>query len=192
VRKYGSLLIMMPTIFSAVLFPIFTISGISYGMIELIRRVIPRDIVGGDAMRLKKMDALIHVLYEIAGTIAAFTSSMLIEALGYNYSSFLSPILFGTSALAWWFLDIYGPSSGDSFLDERVEWSGQRASPTIALDASPRGSRIFAGWWVALRSFGKAFYYGGWLCLTSRKFVWLIPGGCIGRRGKEQDRERIS
>lgn len=35
------------------LFPIYTISGISYGMVELIRRVIPRDLVGGDVQRVR-------------------------------------------------------------------------------------------------------------------------------------------
>jgi hypothetical protein len=70
-------------------------------MVELIRRVIPRDIVGGDPIKvsrsvlsiymrdadgtaplqLKKMDALVHVLYETAGTIAAFTSSQLIDVV---------------------------------------------------------------------------------------------------------------
>lgn len=74
-------------------------------MVELIRRVIPRDIVGGDPIRvslhrsgtkrdadipailqLKKMDALVHVLYETAGTIAAFTSSQLIDVVGLENS----------------------------------------------------------------------------------------------------------
>ncbi|CAD6920843.1 unnamed protein product [Tilletia controversa] len=50
------------------MFPIYAISGIAYGMVELIRRVIPRDIVGGDVHRLRKMDAFVHVMYEIAGT----------------------------------------------------------------------------------------------------------------------------
>ena len=35
-------------------------SGIAYGMVELIRRVIPRDIVGGHVGKLKRMDAIVH------------------------------------------------------------------------------------------------------------------------------------
>jgi hypothetical protein len=35
-------------------------SGIAYGMVELIRRVIPRDIVGGHIGKLKRMDAVVH------------------------------------------------------------------------------------------------------------------------------------
>jgi hypothetical protein len=46
------------------------IEGISYGMVELIRRVIPRDIVGGHVQKLRKMDAMVyttHILSLIVG-----------------------------------------------------------------------------------------------------------------------------
>ncbi|UZJ56388.1 hypothetical protein CBS101457_005708 [Exobasidium rhododendri] len=162
-----------------VMFPIFTLSGISYGMIELIRRTIPTDVVGGDPTRLKKMNALVHVLYETAGTVAALTSTLLIEKFGYNYSSLLSPVLFAISAITWWYLDIYGPSSGDKFLNVRVEYEGHKPSETASVEAA----NVQRGWisslWIAVRSFGKAFYYGGWLCLTHRKFVWLVPSYTI-------------
>ena len=49
--------------------PIFVFSGIPYGAIELIRRIIPQQIVGGEELRLKKMDALVHVYYEITGYV---------------------------------------------------------------------------------------------------------------------------
>jgi hypothetical protein len=41
--------------------PVYCISGIAYGMVELIRRVIPRDIVGGNVQKLKKMDSLVRL-----------------------------------------------------------------------------------------------------------------------------------
>lgn len=41
------------------LYPIMCVSGVVYGMVELIRRVIPRDIVGGDIKKLRQMDALV-------------------------------------------------------------------------------------------------------------------------------------
>lgn len=43
-----------------VLFPIVCVYGIVYGMVELIRRVIPRDIVGGNIRKLRQMDALVN------------------------------------------------------------------------------------------------------------------------------------
>jgi hypothetical protein len=35
------------------------LTGIFFGMVELIRRVIPRDIVGGHIQKLRKMDAAV-------------------------------------------------------------------------------------------------------------------------------------
>lgn len=159
------------------MFPIFTFSGLSYGMVELIRRVIPRDIVGGDPARLKKMDGLVHVLYEVAGTIGALTSERLIDKFGYNYSSFLSPPLFCLAGAIWWFLDVYKPNK-DVVLNEKVEYDGKRASPTSSVElikVDPERSTLLQNWQKAFHGFIKAFYYGAWLCFTHRKFIWLIP-----------------
>ena len=41
------------------LFPIYMLTGIFFEMVELIRRVIPRDIVGGHIQKLRKMDATV-------------------------------------------------------------------------------------------------------------------------------------
>lgn len=43
--------------------PIYAICGIAYGMVELIRRTIPRDIVGGNVQKLRKMDSLVSNLH---------------------------------------------------------------------------------------------------------------------------------
>jgi MFS family permease len=48
--------------------PIYCVAGIAYGMVELIRRIIPRDIVGGDIQKLRRMNAIVEIFYEIAGT----------------------------------------------------------------------------------------------------------------------------
>jgi len=62
--KYGSwkyVLLRFPSLYLDVdwyftspdaLFPLYMISGISYGMVELIRRIIPRDIVGGNVQSM--------------------------------------------------------------------------------------------------------------------------------------------
>lgn len=39
--------------------PIYCISGVAYGMVELIRRVIPRDIVGGSVQKLRQVDSIV-------------------------------------------------------------------------------------------------------------------------------------
>lgn len=56
-------------------------------MVELIRRVIPRDIVGGNVQKLRRMDSLVHIFYEIAGTGGAFCTALgLIPYFGNNFS----------------------------------------------------------------------------------------------------------
>lgn len=68
-------------------------------------------------------------------------------------------------------------------MQTRVEYNGQRASPTASIESLPITSHVLAAWWTALKSFAKAFYYGGWLCLTYREFVWLIPSEYEKSRG---------
>lgn len=186
----------------AILFPIFTFSGVSYGMVELIRRIIPRDIVscgevGGDdgggggtddlfeagdyedrfATRLKKLDGFCHVCYEISGTAAAISSERLIDRFGYNYSSFLSPILFIMAAVSWWFLDVFKP--GDAMMQQDVHYEGKQVSPTTSIEKLPidrTHTSLLDGWRKAFHGFLKAFYCGAWMCVRHRKYVWLIPG----------------
>ncbi|CAF4972907.1 unnamed protein product, partial [Rotaria magnacalcarata] len=38
--------------------------SVAFGMVELIRRVMSRDIVGDNGEKLQKMDALVHIFYE--------------------------------------------------------------------------------------------------------------------------------
>jgi hypothetical protein len=54
-----------------VIYAVYGVCGIFHGMVELMRRVIPADIVGGDVVKLKRMDSMVHVFYEVAGTIGA-------------------------------------------------------------------------------------------------------------------------
>jgi hypothetical protein len=93
------------------IFVVWTLSGISYGMVELIRRVMcvslslgntefnqmyfsPADIVGGNVSKLRRLDATVHIFYEVAGTAGAFASSSAISRFGNNYSFFLTPVFF--------------------------------------------------------------------------------------------------
>jgi hypothetical protein len=73
-------------------------------MVELIRRVIPADICGGNVNRLRRMDAMTHILYEVAGTSGAFASSAAITRFGNNYSFMLSPIFFAIAGVIWFFI----------------------------------------------------------------------------------------
>jgi hypothetical protein len=165
---------------------VYVISGIAYGMVELIRRVIPRDIVGGDVQRLRRMDAVVHVLYEVAGTTGAFTSKSmiypiqtftygiayvfildLIDKFGYNNSYLLSPVFFGLAALVWRFIGTLG--HGTSSAAEPVGLA--------ELEQEERKrSNIFMQMARALKAFVKAFYVGMFLVMSRRHFVWLVSG----------------
>ncbi|KAL0060626.1 hypothetical protein AAF712_012569 [Marasmius tenuissimus] len=152
------------------LFPIYIISGVSYGTVELIRRVIPRDIVGGDVSLLRRMDATVHILYEVAGTIGAFSSVSLVDKFGYNYSFFLSPVLFFFAAIAWRFVDNVNTTSPSPQSLEDFE------------NEKPNTGYLFS---VAsgFYSFFKASYYGAFLVISHRKFAWLISGYALALYG---------
>lgn len=145
------------------LFPVYIVSGFAYGQVELIRRVIPRDIVGGDVSKLRRMDAIVHILYEVAGTIGAVTSKNLIDIFGYNNSYLLSPPFFAIAALVWASIGTLGHPRGRSQTPHLTE-----------VDYPTGGYFRHAG--RALRAFAKAFYLGAVLVFTHRRFVWLVPG----------------
>ena len=82
--------------------PVFCVTGVAYGMVELIRRVIPRDIVGGNIKKLRQLDALVHIFYEVSGTAGAFCTALaLIPRFGNNYSFLVTPIFFTMAAAVW-------------------------------------------------------------------------------------------
>jgi MFS family permease len=135
--------------------PIYCLSGISYGMVELIRRVIPRDIVGGNMQKLKRMDSLVHIFYEITGTGGAFCTALaLIPSSGNNQSFIITPILFLTAACSWFMIKL--PHS------YQVDVGHERNYLLQVVD----GCVLFV--MSAVKGFQIVF--------SSRRFVWLLPG----------------
>ncbi|KAH7062474.1 major facilitator superfamily domain-containing protein [Macrophomina phaseolina] len=144
--------------------PIYTIAGIAYGMVELIRRVIPRDIVGGNVQKLRRMDALVHIFYEVAGTSGAFCTALgLIPALGNNMSFIITPICFVLAAVAWFFISNLG------FVNTDLE----------NVDSPNYFKAILNGAWLFIVS----VWTGAKLIFTSRKMFWLLPGYTIALYG---------
>ncbi|CAF1192280.1 unnamed protein product [Adineta steineri] len=137
--------------------PIYCITGIAFGMVELIRRVIPRDIVGDNPEKLQKMDALVHIFYEIAGVSGAFTTGLgLIPRLGNNYSFIITPILFTIAAIVWLFINSLGLTTDTDTNDDQNEKSGYIKS-------------LIKG----IAFFFQSFCIGAKIIFTHRKFVWL-------------------
>jgi hypothetical protein len=112
-------------------------------------------------------------MYEVAGTTGAFTSTSLIGTFGYNYSAFLSPILFTLAAVCWSFISSLG--------HKRAEETAQNGGQLSEMEVKERGygAQVVSGF----RAFAKAWYYGAFLIFTHRKFIWLVPGYTLALYG---------
>ncbi|KAG0315863.1 hypothetical protein BGZ97_007737 [Linnemannia gamsii] len=157
-----SAIIIIIDVSTVILFPIYSIIGICHGMVELIRRVIPRDIVGGDVIKLKRMDAIVHVFYEIAGTAGAFFSTFLVLKLGTAIAPSMTPFLFILASIAWSFI---GLLEADHENRKRLE----------TLEETSLIRQIGHGF----AHFGQSVVLGVKIIFSSRRFIWLIPGYAI-------------
>ncbi|KAK9241855.1 hypothetical protein V1506DRAFT_161345 [Lipomyces tetrasporus] len=145
--------------------PIYCVTGIAYGMVELIRRVIPRDIVGGNVQKLRSMDSLVHIFYEVAGTGGAFCTALaLIPRFGNNYSFIITPICFTLASGIWFCVSNLG------FQAAKADVLGQQPSYVKA---------VLGGFWL----FAESIWTGAKIIFTSRRFVWLLPGYAIALYG---------
>ncbi|OJD10488.1 hypothetical protein AJ78_08515 [Emergomyces pasteurianus Ep9510] len=147
------------------LIPIYSVTGVAYGMVELIRRVIPRDIVGGNVQKLRRLDALVHIFYEISGTGGAFcTALVLIPKLGNNYSFIITPVFMTMAAGTWYCItDLdFTPQIQD------------------VLSEHPAYVKATLGSFLL---FFESFWTGGKLIFTNRRFIWLLPGYAIALYG---------
>jgi MFS family permease len=145
-----------------IIIPIYCIAGITFGMVEVIRRVIPREIVGSNEEKLQKMDALVHIFYEIAGVSGAFTTGLiLIPRLGNNYSFIISPILFSLSSIVWFFIKSQGTD-----IDTSEENQNSKKNYFKLL---------IQGFYL----FIKSVYFGAKIIFQQRKYIWLFPCYCL-------------
>ncbi|KAK7473101.1 hypothetical protein VKT23_001201 [Stygiomarasmius scandens] len=150
------------------IFVIWTFSGIAYGMVELIRRVIPCDIVGGDVNKLRRMDATVHVFYEVAGTSGAFASSSAIIRFGNNYSFFVTPIFFTIAGLIW--LTLGSNTSSASKAD------AQEIGLVVVEKHKSGPTNYFSQVWFGFIDFFQSIWLGFLIVFRHRSFIWLFPG----------------
>ena len=145
--------------------PVYALSGVVYGMVELIRRIIPRDIVGGNVLKLRKLDAMVHIFYEVSGTGAAFlTALVLIPYLGNNYAFVATPIAFTFAAIVWSMMSSLG--------FEKEQHDSLENKPGYV-------KAVFGGFYF----FGISVWTGAKIIFSSRKFIWLIPGYSVALYG---------
>lgn len=149
--------------------PIYCITGVAFGMVELIRRVIPRDIVGDNQEKLQKMDAVVHVFYEIAGVSGAFATGLgLIPRLGNNYSFIITPIMFTIAAIVWLFISAVGLADENNLNDE------------ISVDQNDDHSGYLKSLYRGFIDFIQSFFIGAKIIFSHRKFIWLWPCYALG------------
>ncbi|KAH6912348.1 major facilitator superfamily domain-containing protein [Coprinopsis sp. MPI-PUGE-AT-0042] len=151
-----------------VIYPIWTVAGITYGMVELIRRVIPVDIVGGDVNKLRRMDAAVHIFYEIAGTIGAIAASRAIQRWGVNYSYFLTPVFFTIAGAIWLSISALGFKS-PGVLQAESDTPGLREVDESNAPSSNYIVQLYRGF----LHFGESVWVGGRLIFGNRAFIWL-------------------
>ncbi|KAJ3077711.1 hypothetical protein HK102_005022, partial [Quaeritorhiza haematococci] len=145
------------------LYAIFPIAGIFHGIVELMRRVVPNDIVGGDALKLRRMDSLVHICYEITGTSGAFLSLFWITYFGWGYALAIMPIGYSLAAFLWYQMK---PRP------ERLEMERIR-DEQLAKEGKKDGILSDMG------SFFVAFFHnittGAKLVCSQRALIWLVP-----------------
>ncbi|KAG5462255.1 MAG: hypothetical protein BJ554DRAFT_5444, partial [Olpidium bornovanus] len=136
-----------------ILFAIFPSSGIFYGMIEITRRVIPSDIVGVDEHKLKHMDSLVHICYEVAGTAGALLSATFISYFSYGYALSIIPVFYTAAAIVWY----------------RIKLDKENDLVTVD-DKLPFMQEVKS----IIGAFFHSVSVGAKLVMTRRSLVWLV------------------
>ncbi|KAJ3412482.1 hypothetical protein HDV05_000684 [Chytridiales sp. JEL 0842] len=142
-------------------FLFYTIAGVFWGMVELMRRVIPAEIVGENPVKLRRMDSIVHILYEITGTTGALFAPYWISYFGWGYALAIMPIGFTISAICWTRLK---PSADKIKLIN--DFQQERAKRPVGIAHEVK--HIFL-------SFFHSVSVGAKLVFTQRALVWLIP-----------------
>lgn len=139
------------------------LTGISYGMLELGRRVIPLEIVGIQQHKLRLADSLVHVFYELAGTAAAFiTALVFVPRLGNNFVYIATPCCSLLAALVWWTL--------------RTTYKQPGSKTTSQSDGSAQHRSCFRYLRRATHLCWLSAYEGcAIIVLSGRKYIWLLP-----------------
>ncbi|KAH7356981.1 hypothetical protein BKA65DRAFT_580217 [Rhexocercosporidium sp. MPI-PUGE-AT-0058] len=159
-----------------IMIPFYCFTGLVYGMVETIRRVIPKDIVGGGVHKLLRMDSIAHIFYEVAGTGGALvTSLVLIPYLGNNMSFIITPILLAAASIVWRLITVpIEPENVNALDAATLELVGNKRSVIRA---------IIQGLLEGVVVFFKSLALGIKILFSSRRYIWLIPGYSLALYG---------
>jgi len=121
---------------------------------------------GGNVQKLRRMDALVHICYEISGTAGSFcTALVLIPRFGNNMSFIITPFFFAAASVVWFFIRDFGFSRVKPEVDEATEISYMKSVIQNML------------------LFLYSVWTGAKILFSTRKFVWLLPGYALALYG---------
>ena len=150
-----------------IIMPIIFVEGIFNGLGSTVVKVLPQQILGTELHRLQRLNALIHVFYELASTAGSFcTALVLIPSLGTNFAFLTTPICVLIASCAW--ACMVGPP----------------ASKSVLVDKEGRPEQM--GLKATLKRFvlvPKSFWLGAKIICSSRRFIWLLPSAGINLYG---------
>lgn len=116
--------------------------------------------------KLRRMDALVHICYEVSGTAGSFCTALaLIPAFGNNMSFIITPFFFAAAGVVWFFIQDFGFS---------------RMRPEVE---ESHGTSYFASLVQSISLFHQSVITGARILFTRRKFIWLVPGYALALYG---------
>ena len=130
--------------------------------------MIPKQLLQ-DHLELKKLNAKIHIFYEVSGTIGAFLSTAMILYLGPMYALIHLPPFFLLSAFLFW----------------RTIPNGSAPPPQVTTPHPKSAKEVFRSGVAMLVEYVCSIKEGGRLVMTDRRYWWLIFAFVLPQVGHE-------
>ena len=142
-----------------IVYPIYGALGLFAGMLDMLRRVIPADIIGGDPVKLREFDSTVHAFWEAFGTVGSLLAYLWIGYFGWGFAFSILPI---AAIISFTVLRLITPTK--QAIEQRAEYLVQQKGVSN------------------LKTFGEIFYsffhsvwLGSKLVLSQRSLIWLLP-----------------
>ncbi|KAF8425198.1 hypothetical protein EV426DRAFT_62652 [Tirmania nivea] len=166
---------------------VFALAGVVAGGVELVKKVVPRVILGDEVEesegeegekkeavermgnKLRRMDAMVHIFYELAGTAGAFLSADLDLRLGSNFAVVVVPGGWLLACVVW--LGMRVTRNGEQLADESVsEEAG------MILKGKNVKKSFWGRIWRGIISFFTTLQFGVQLIFSTPQYAWLPLG----------------
>jgi hypothetical protein len=108
----------------------------------------------------------------------------LVNFAGYNYSAFLSPVLFTCAAIVWRCVADVGVDKDRRVARNAAEVGMDENAKLAALERADMGRRsIIGAVGHSFKVFVKSFYLGAFIIGKHRRFAWLVTGYSVALYG---------